>query len=109
MALASSLLMFAGSPQTILAVATGQQSFLLLVDILPAYGRHVRGELQQNLSNFYLSLQSLLQNWKFASQGAKCVKSSCAYPQSSLTGVLAKQLQAAEQQGLSMKTNFMRG
>ena len=89
MALASSLLMFAGSPQTLLAVATGQESFLVLIDILPAYGRQVTGELQQTLIDFYFSLQRLLQNWTFASQVAKDVND----------GLFAKQLQSAEQRG----------
>ena len=89
MALASSLLMFAGSPQTLLVVATGQESFLVLIDILPAYGRQVTGELQQTLIDFYFSLQRLLQNWTFASQVAKDVND----------GLFAKQLQSAEQRG----------
>ena len=37
MALASSVLMFAGSPQTFLGVASAQESLFLLMDILPAY------------------------------------------------------------------------
>jgi hypothetical protein len=100
MALASSLLMFAGSPQTLLAVATGQESFLVLIDILPAYGRQVTGELQQTLIDFYFSLQRLLQNWTFASQVAKDVKQTYAWTHpSSLAGLFAKQLQSAEQRG----------
>jgi hypothetical protein len=50
MALASSVLMFAASPQTFLGVASAQESLLLLIDVLPAYGRHFRGELEQTLA-----------------------------------------------------------
>jgi hypothetical protein len=48
MALASSVLMFAASPQTFLGVASAQESLLLLIDVLPAYGRHFRRELGAN-------------------------------------------------------------
>jgi hypothetical protein len=46
MALASSVLMFAGSPQAFLGVASVQESLFLLMDILPAYVRQLRGELE---------------------------------------------------------------
>jgi hypothetical protein len=49
MALASSVLMFAGSPQAFLGVASVQESLFLLMDILPAYARQLRGELAQTL------------------------------------------------------------
>ena len=49
MALASSVLMFAGSPQAFLGVASVQESLFLLMDILPAYVRQLRGELAQTL------------------------------------------------------------
>ena len=49
MALASSVLMFAGSPQAFLGVASVQESLFLLMDILPAYVRQLRGELEQAL------------------------------------------------------------
>ena len=49
MALASSVLMFAGSPQAFLGVASAQESLFLLMDILPAYVRQLRGELEQAL------------------------------------------------------------
>ena len=48
MALASSVLMFAGSPQMFLGVATAQESLFILIDILPTYARYVRGELEQS-------------------------------------------------------------
>ena len=49
MALASSVLMFAGSPQAFLGVASAQESLFLLMDILPAYVRQLGGELEQTL------------------------------------------------------------
>ena len=49
MALASSVLMFAGSPQAFLGVASVQESLFLFMDILPAYVRQLRGELEQAL------------------------------------------------------------
>ena len=49
MALASSVLMFAGGPQAFLGVASAQESLFLLMDILPAYVRQLRGELEQTL------------------------------------------------------------
>jgi len=52
MALASSVLMFAGSPQAFLGVASVQESLFLLMDILPAYVRQLRGELEQALIEF---------------------------------------------------------
>jgi len=42
MALASSVLMFAGSPQAFLGVASVQESLFLLMDILPAYAAQGR-------------------------------------------------------------------
>jgi hypothetical protein len=47
MALASYVLMFAGSPQTFVGYATAQDSWLMLFDILPPYVRHVRSQLEQ--------------------------------------------------------------
>jgi hypothetical protein len=49
MALASSVLMFAGSPQAFLGVGSAQETLFLLMDILPAYVRLLRGELEQTL------------------------------------------------------------
>jgi hypothetical protein len=49
MALASSVLMFAGSPQAFLGVGSAQESLFLLMDILPAYVRQLGGELEQTL------------------------------------------------------------
>ena len=54
MALASSVLMFAGSPQAFLGVASAQESLFLLIDILPAYVRQLRGELEQTLSRAFI-------------------------------------------------------
>ena len=50
MALASSVLLFAASPQTFLGVASAQECLLPLIDVLPAYGRHFRRELEQTLA-----------------------------------------------------------
>ena len=47
MALASYVLMFAGSPQTFVGYATAQDSWLMLFDTLPPYVRHVRSQLEQ--------------------------------------------------------------
>jgi hypothetical protein len=49
MALMSSVLMFAGNPQTFVGIASAQQSFFLLSDILPAYVSYVRRDLEQTL------------------------------------------------------------
>ena len=49
MALASSVLIFAGSPQAFLGVTSAQESLFLLMDILPAYARQLKGELEQTL------------------------------------------------------------
>ena len=49
MALASSVWMFAGSPQAFLGIASAQESLFLLMNILPAYARQLRGELAQTL------------------------------------------------------------
>ena len=70
MALASYVLMFAGSPQTFVGYATAQDSWLMLFDILPPYVRHVRSQLEQRfieLSSFTAFLQmgcSLLKKLK---------------------------------------------
>ena len=52
MAFASAVLMFAGSPQTFLGVASAHESLSLFVDVLAVYARHVSGELTQALSQF---------------------------------------------------------
>ena len=49
MALASSVLIFAGSPQVFLGATSAQESLFLLMDILPAYARQLKGELEQTL------------------------------------------------------------
>ena len=70
MALASYVLMFAGSPQTFVGYSTAQDSWLMLFDILPPYVRHVRSQLEQRfieLSSFTAFLQmgcSLLKKLK---------------------------------------------
>ena len=56
MALASYVLMFAGSPQTFVGYATAQDSWLMLFDILPPYVRHVRSQLEQRYTNYHPSL-----------------------------------------------------
>jgi hypothetical protein len=50
MGLVSSVLIFAASPQTFLGVASAQECLLPLIDVLPAYGRHFRRELEQTLA-----------------------------------------------------------
>ena len=70
MALASYVLMFAGSSQTFVGYATAQDSLLLLLDILPTYVRHGRSQLRQRfieLSSFAAFFQmgcSLLKKTK---------------------------------------------
>jgi hypothetical protein len=63
MALASSVLMFAGSPQAFLGVASAQESLFLLMDILPAYARQLKGELEQTLivqfADFFTAARAL--------------------------------------------------
>ena len=49
MALASYVLMFAGSPQTFVGYATAQDSLHLLFEILPVYVRNIRSPLEQRL------------------------------------------------------------
>jgi hypothetical protein len=49
MTLASSLLIFAGSLQAFLGIASAQEPLFLLIDIIPAYGRHINSELEQTL------------------------------------------------------------
>jgi hypothetical protein len=76
MALASSVWMFAGSPQAFLGVASAQESLFLLIDILPAYARQLRGELAQTLVELSSFVAGLLQIREFAFQEAKDVESS---------------------------------
>ena len=47
MAFASAVLMFAGSPQTLVGIASAQDSFLLFLDILSGCGRHLWQTLTQ--------------------------------------------------------------
>ena len=49
MALASSVSMFVWKTQAFLGVASAQESLFLLMHILPAYARRLRGELEQTL------------------------------------------------------------
>ena len=53
MVFASAMLMLAGNPQTFLGVASGQESLLLIVEILTVYGRHASNELMQTLALFW--------------------------------------------------------
>ena len=76
MALTSSVLMFAGSPQALLGVGSAQESLFLLMDILPAYVRQLRGEQEQTLIELSSSWRGLLQNLEFAFQEPKDGKSS---------------------------------
>ena len=68
MALASYVLMFAGSPQTFVGYATAQDSWLMLFDILPPYVRQVKSQLEQrSIELSYVTLQmgcSLLKKLK---------------------------------------------
>ena len=48
MALASYVLMFAGSPQTFVGYATAQDSLHLLFEILPVYVRNIRSPLEKD-------------------------------------------------------------
>jgi hypothetical protein len=52
MALASSLLIFAGSPQAFLGVASAQESLFVLIDIFPAYAKQLRCDLERTLIEF---------------------------------------------------------
>ena len=76
MALASSVWMFAGSPQAFLGIASAQESLFLLMDILPAYARQLRGELAQTLVELSSFVAGPFTNREFAFQEAKDVESS---------------------------------
>jgi hypothetical protein len=80
MALASSVLMFAGSPQMFLGVATAQESLSILIDILPTYARYVRSDLEQTL----IGLSSFIAK-PFAKLGVRFSTSKRAEP--SCTGM----------------------
>jgi hypothetical protein len=80
MALASSVLMFAGSPQMFLGVATAQESLFILIDILPTYARYVRSDLEQTL----IGLSSFIAK-PFAKLGVRFSTSKRAEP--SCTGM----------------------
>jgi hypothetical protein len=53
MVFASAVLMLAGSPQTLLGVASAQESLFLVVEMLAVYGRHASNELGQTLAQFW--------------------------------------------------------
>jgi hypothetical protein len=54
MALASSVLMFAGSPQAFLGVGSAQESLFLLMDILPAYVKAAQGRTRANADRAFI-------------------------------------------------------
>jgi hypothetical protein len=62
--------MFAGISQTLVACATAQDSSLTLFDILPAYVRHLRGQLEQQIYQTII-LREPFANEMFASQEAE--------------------------------------
>ena len=70
MALASLVWMFAGSPQVFLGIASAQESLFLLMNILPAYARQLRGELAQTL----IELSSFVA-WPFTNSGVRVSRS----------------------------------
>jgi len=49
MAFASAVLMFAGSPQMFLGVASSQDSLFLFIDVVSVYGRYVSSEIGRTL------------------------------------------------------------
>jgi hypothetical protein len=53
MVFASAVLMLAGSPQTLLGVASAQESLFLVVEMLAVCGRHASNELGQTLAQFW--------------------------------------------------------
>jgi hypothetical protein len=57
MAFASSVVMFAVTPQNLLSLASTEDSFLLLVDVLSVYGRHICSEIAKKTA---ATLQSAL-------------------------------------------------
>jgi hypothetical protein len=52
MVFASAVLMLAGSPQTLLGVASAQESLFLVVEMLADYGRRASNELGQAPAKF---------------------------------------------------------
>jgi hypothetical protein len=60
MVFASAVLMLAGSPQTVLGIASAQESLFLVVEILAVYGRHVSDEIARALIQFRVSSQAML-------------------------------------------------
>ena len=55
MAFASAVMMLAESPQIFLSLASTQDSFLPIVDVLTVYGRHASSEVRQMLAHFSLT------------------------------------------------------
>jgi hypothetical protein len=70
MAFATYVLMFAGISQTLVGCATAQDSSLTLFDILPAYVRHLSGQLEQQIYRTII-LREPFANGMFASQEAE--------------------------------------
>jgi hypothetical protein len=50
MAFVSAVMMLAASPQNFLGLASTQDSFSPTIDVLTVYGRHIRSELKQSLT-----------------------------------------------------------
>jgi hypothetical protein len=71
MALASSVLMFAGSPQAFLGVVSAQEGLFLFINILPAYGRYALSEHGRTLIELFSLWHGFLQNLGFAFYEAK--------------------------------------
>jgi hypothetical protein len=71
MALASSLLIFAGNPQAFLGVASAQESLFVLIDIFPTYGKHLKCELEQTLIEFSSFMARPLARLRGWSSGTK--------------------------------------
>ena len=70
MALASSVLMLAGSLQMFVGAASAQETLFLLVDLLPAYGRQLGGQLEQKLIDLSFSVARPFAEFGFAFQKA---------------------------------------
>jgi hypothetical protein len=55
MAFASAVMMLAASPQIFLSLASTQDSFLPIVDVLTVYGRHASSEVRQMLAPLFFN------------------------------------------------------
>ena len=58
MAFASAVLMFAGSPQMFLGVASSQDSLFLFIDVVSVYGRYVSSEIARTLVRILCGLKN---------------------------------------------------